>query len=154
MSDAHHIMNASRSAACRSSCLQHANHSKPVHPVVNHISQLEGKVKLYLVGALGSLFVLAGASSAVAAPQSTITGSASSAAVVRPMHVSYCNNFVNYGTSWTADCRVDYGKSGAWTECSDGSQIYGPSVGPGYWKFGGNCSGHGTVRNWAVYNVS
>ncbi|MCX5265870.1 hypothetical protein [Streptomyces sp. NBC_00199] len=67
-------------------------------------------------------------------------------------HVNYCNNFVNYGTRWAANCNVDSGRSGAWTQCSDFTEIRGPLVGRGYWQFGGNCSGHGTVRDWGVYS--
>jgi hypothetical protein len=100
-------------------------------------------MKRYLAGAAGALLIaagsLAGASAAGAAPAS-------------PDHVAYCDGFVNYGTSWKANCRVDYGRSGSVTVCSDGTRIYGPLVGVGYWVFGGNCSGHGTVSSWAVYD--
>lgn len=99
-------------------------------------------MKRYLVVAGSALLFAAGTTSAVAAP----TGSPSI------KHVNYCNNFVNYGTRWAADCNVDSGRSGSYTQCSDFTTIYGPLVGVGYWQFGGNCSGHGTVRNWGVYD--
>ncbi|GAA0315234.1 hypothetical protein ACKI1I_21465 [Streptomyces turgidiscabies] len=130
-------------------------------------------MKRYLVVAASSLLFAAGTTSAVAAP----TGAAEPTSSVRaaePMrlpagpvkivkgdgseggpsvkHVNYCNDFVNYGTRWAANCNVDYGRSGAWTQCSDFTEIRGPLVGPGYWQFGGNCSGHGTVRDWGVYD--
>jgi hypothetical protein len=53
---------------------------------------------------------------------------------------------------WTANVRIDYGRSGAWTHCSDGSDIHGPLQGPGYWAFGGNCYGHGTITNYGWYD--
>lgn len=61
-----------------------------------------------------------------------------------------CDHIVNRGKSWSANCRVVRGQHAAWTKCSDGTQIVGRFVGAGYWRFGGNCSGHGTVRNWSV----
>jgi hypothetical protein len=32
------------------------------------------------------------------------------------------------------------------------TDVYGPSQGPGYWIFGGNCYGHGTVTNYGWYD--
>ncbi|WP_432096982.1 hypothetical protein [Streptomyces sp. bgisy100] len=69
-----------------------------------------------------------------------------------PARVSYCRDFVNSGKRWKANCRVSSGRSGAYTLCTDGTSIRGPLVGVGYWKFGGDCSGHGKVKRWAVYN--
>jgi hypothetical protein len=130
-------------------------------------------MKRYSVPAAGLLLVLVGASAAVAAPASAMpVESAPSATTAQPRqvpdgpvvvtqggngapsikHSNYCNNFVNYGTSWRADCNVDYGSSGSWTQCSDGTEIWGPLVGPGYWVFSGDCSGHGSVRDWGVYD--
>lgn len=54
---------------------------------------------------------------------------------------------------WTANVRIDYGSSGAWTHCSDGADVYGPAQGPGYWLFGGNCYGHGTITNYGWYDA-
>lgn len=54
---------------------------------------------------------------------------------------------------WNANVRIDYGRSGAWTHCSDGADVYGPAQGPGYWLFGGNCYGHGTITNYGWYDA-
>ncbi|MHC5902649.1 hypothetical protein ACVNF4_01835 [Streptomyces sp. S6] len=102
-------------------------------------------MKRYLVLAASTLLFAAGATSAVAAP----SGSGAAPSV---KHVNYCNNFVNHGSWWEADCNVDYGRSGSYTQCSDLTTIWGPLVGVGYWHFVGNCAGHGTVRNWGVYD--
>ncbi|AEW92430.1 MULTISPECIES: hypothetical protein [Streptomycetaceae] len=74
--------------------------------------------------------------------------------LLHPLHVSGCDSFRRSGDGvrWTANCRVDSGRSGSWTHCSDGTDIYGPLVGPGYWIFGGDCSGHGVETNWGVYD--
>ncbi|MFM9611643.1 hypothetical protein DF268_27000 [Streptomyces sp. V2] len=121
-------------------------------------------MKRYLVLAASALLFAAGTTSAVAAPTDAaakpmqaptgavkiVKGDSSASPSVK--HVNYCNNFVNHGTWWEADCNVDYGRSGSYTQCSDFTQIWGPLVGVGYWHFVGNCSGHGTVRNWGVYD--
>ncbi|MFB7851599.1 hypothetical protein ACFYXP_28905 [Streptomyces sp. NPDC002466] len=114
-------------------------------------------MKRFLVPVAGLLLVLAGASTAAAAPvepdgPAVATQGKTGSSSISIQHANYCNNFVNYGTSWRADCNVDYGRSGAWTQCSDGTEIWGPLVGPGYWIFGGSCSGHGSVRDWGVYD--
>ena len=54
---------------------------------------------------------------------------------------------------WNANVRIDYGRSGAWTHCSDGADVYGPAQGPGYWLFGGNCYGHGTITDYGWYDA-
>ncbi|MFF9571056.1 hypothetical protein [Streptomyces sp. NPDC014685] len=124
-------------------------------------------MKRYLVPVAGLLLVLAGASTAAAAPVEPAGPAATQPRQVPDgpvvvtqgktgsssiQHTNYCNDFVNYGTSWSANCNVDYGSSGSWTQCSDGTEIWGPLVGPGYWVFGGSCSGHGSVRDWGVYD--
>ena len=53
---------------------------------------------------------------------------------------------------WRANVRVDYGRSGAWTVCSDGTEKHGPLQGPGYWIFAGNCYGNGTIRTYGWYD--
>ena len=53
---------------------------------------------------------------------------------------------------WSANVRVDYGRSGAWTVCSDGTEKHGPLQGPGYWVFAGNCYGNGTIRTYGWYD--
>lgn len=70
------------------------------------------------------------------------------AASAAPAHVSSCDSFRNTGTVWTANCRVDYGSSQSWTQCSDGTWLYGAWVGTGYWIFRGDCGGHGSVVNY------
>ncbi|WP_141578634.1 hypothetical protein [Actinomadura sp. WMMA1423] len=52
---------------------------------------------------------------------------------------------------WTANVRIYSGRYGAYTRCSDGSTRYGPLQGPGYWKFGGNCLGAGSLTGFGVY---
>jgi len=73
---------------------------------------------------------------------------------VGPMHVPN-HGFNTYswdGVSWRATVTVDYGRSGAWTVCSDGTEIHGPLQGPGFWDFGGSCSGHGTITRYGWYD--
>ncbi|MFE7614082.1 hypothetical protein [Streptomyces sp. NPDC057496] len=127
-------------------------------------------MKRCLAPVAGLLLVLAGASAAAASPAEpaapaaatqprqapdgpvVVTQGGTGSSSVSIQHANYCDNFVNYGTSWRANCNVDYGSSGSWTQCSDGTEIWGPLVGPGYWIFGGSCSGHGSVRDWGVYD--
>ncbi|MDH6124934.1 hypothetical protein [Kitasatospora sp. GP82] len=73
---------------------------------------------------------------------------------VSPMHVpAHGFNTYSYdGTSWRATVTVDYGRTGAWTHCSDGTDIHGPLQGPGFWDFGGSCSGHGTITQYGWYD--
>jgi hypothetical protein len=58
---------------------------------------------------------------------------------VSPMHVPNhgFNTYSFNGVSWRATVTVDYGRTGAWTHCSDGTDIHGPLQGPGFWDFGG-----------------
>ncbi|MEU8701751.1 hypothetical protein AB0C61_29660 [Streptomyces sp. NPDC048680] len=71
-----------------------------------------------------------------------------------PMHVPAhgFNTYKKTSTAWRASVTVDYGRSGAWTYCSDGTDIHGPLVGPGFWDFGGSCSGHGTIAKYGWYD--
>jgi hypothetical protein len=73
---------------------------------------------------------------------------------VSAMHVPAYgfNTYYKTSTSWRATVTVDYGRSGAWTYCSDGTDIHGPLVGPGFWDFGGSCSGHGTIAKYGWYD--
>ncbi|WP_424889644.1 hypothetical protein [Streptomyces sp. XH2] len=73
-----------------------------------------------------------------------LVGATAASAAPAP-HVSSCDSYRNNGTVWTANCRVDYGKSQSWTRCSDGTVLYGAWVGTGYWIFRGDCSGHGRI---------
>ncbi|MBW8486438.1 hypothetical protein [Actinomadura parmotrematis] len=70
---------------------------------------------------------------------------------VSSKHVSGVDSVWHNAYEWTANVRIDSGSNGAWTECSDGSVHYGPRVGPGYWKFGGNCYGYGTLTDFGIY---
>lgn len=71
-----------------------------------------------------------------------------------PMHVPNhgFNTYYFNGVSWRATVTVDYGRTGAWTHCSDGTDIHGPLQGPGFWDFGGSCSGHGTITQYGWYD--
>ncbi|MDF3289755.1 hypothetical protein [Streptomyces silvisoli] len=69
-----------------------------------------------------------------------------------PMHVAHWKTTYDDGVSWNADVFVDYGQSGAYTKCSDGSVHYGPAVGQGYWAWGGNCNGYGTITEFGNYD--
>ncbi|MFD7051752.1 hypothetical protein ACFWBS_20255 [Streptomyces mirabilis] len=73
---------------------------------------------------------------------------------VSPMHVPNhgFNTYSFNGVSWRATVTVDYGRTGAWTHCSDGTDIHGPLQGPGFWDFGGSCSGHGTITQYGWYD--
>jgi len=68
-------------------------------------------------------------------------------------HVQSWQTTYNNGVSWRANVRVDYGRSGSWTDCSDGTEITGPLQGPGYWIFKGTCSGHGTITAFGWYDA-
>lgn len=48
-------------------------------------------------------------------------------------HVARFNATFYDGVAWNSTVFVDYGRSGAWTECSDGSHHHGPLLGPGTW---------------------
>ncbi|MQY06496.1 hypothetical protein [Actinomadura macrotermitis] len=69
----------------------------------------------------------------------------------RARHVASVDSVRYDSVSWTANVRIDRGSNGAWTKCSDGSLHYGPRVGPGYWRFGGNCSGYGNLVDFGTY---
>jgi hypothetical protein len=71
---------------------------------------------------------------------------------IRPMHISETDHVWGSTYEWGANVTVDYGLSGAVTGCSDGTVIYGPLVGPGYWQFGGNCYGHGYFSWYDFYS--
>ena len=71
---------------------------------------------------------------------------------IQPDHVSSWVTTYQDSNRWEADVRVDSGRSGAVTWCSDGSVRYGPAQGPGYWIFGGNCSGAGTLTGFGWYD--
>ncbi|WP_256987440.1 hypothetical protein [Streptomyces sp. BR123] len=97
------------------------------------------KATLVVSLAVGSVLALAGNSTAAPAAQSLAESGSTK-----------CDSFVNHGKKWTANCKVIRGQAAAWTECSDGTEVKGPFVGVGYWAFGGDCSGHGTVKHWKV----
>ncbi|WP_067830855.1 hypothetical protein [Actinomadura kijaniata] len=53
--------------------------------------------------------------------------------------------------AWGANVRVTSGSYGAYTTCSNGRTHRGPRQGPGYWIFGGDCRGIGTLVDFGVY---
>ncbi|MFD7626689.1 hypothetical protein ACFV7Q_11760 [Streptomyces sp. NPDC059851] len=128
------------------------------------MKKLEGirKAAVVVSVAVGSVLALAGNSTAATVAQpSPLPGVSIEAGPVRALGgvvedplaaggSTQCDSFVNHGKKWTANCKVIRGQAAAWTECSDGTEIKGPFVGVGYWKFGGDCSGHGTVKRWKV----
>ncbi|MET8993603.1 hypothetical protein [Amycolatopsis sp. Hca4] len=102
-------------------------------------------------GALAAAGLL-GAGTASAADLPKGTHSAVSGQATTDHVQSWVTTFYD-GSRWEANVRVDYGRTGAWTHCSDGADIYGPAQGPGYWIFGGNCYGHGTITNYGWYDA-
>jgi hypothetical protein len=101
---------------------------------------------------VGSVALAGTASAATAAPTVHEHIVFPSPGGVQPDHVSSFVTTYHDSNRWTANVRVDSGRSGAVTRCSDGSVRYGPAQGPGYWIFGGNCSGAGTLTAFGWYN--
>lgn len=56
-----------------------------------------------------------------------------------------CTNAEKGPTVWVDRCTVTSGRSGAWTKCADGTQIFGPRQPKGRYLFGGNCGSHGNI---------
>ncbi|RSN41921.1 hypothetical protein DMC64_27875 [Amycolatopsis sp. WAC 04197] len=67
-------------------------------------------------------------------------------------HVARWTTTYYDGVAWNATVFVDYGRSGAWTKCSDGHETHGPLVGPGTWLWGGDCYNHGRIVNYGWYD--
>jgi hypothetical protein len=96
----------------------------------------------------------AGVASAAEAPKgATIHWVSDGPGEATSNHVSSWQTTHVDGDDWSANVRVDYGRSGAITRCSDGSVKYGPSQGPGYWIFAGNCYGNGSLTGYGYYNA-
>jgi hypothetical protein len=128
------------------------------------VSELEGfmtnitmkRAGAAVLGAAALVAVgLAGASpaSAAEAPKGVTTHPAPTVpgGVLTDHMQSWETTYYN-GVSWRANVRVDYGRTGSWTVCSDGTEIHGPLQGPGYWIFKGSCSGHGTITTYGWYD--
>jgi hypothetical protein len=103
------------------------------------------------VVALTGTLVLAGAGAA-SADTSKVTHHSAMGGDVGINHVARWTTTYYDGVAWNATVFVDYGRSGAWTECSDGSHHHGPLVGPGTWLWGGDCYGNGTIVNYGWYD--
>lgn len=115
---------------------------------------------------------LTGTASASAASASAASASAATASVAKPVTgvvkvltagqkatnlapraASYSYTLTRYDSEvWNASVRIYSGDLGAVTYCSDGSVHYGPTIGPGYWAFGGNCYGYGTLTGYGFWS--
>ncbi len=67
--------------------------------------------------------------------------------------VSYWEKTYDDGVKWEAKVHVDRGESGAVTKCTDGTILYGASVDPGKWIWGGDCTGHGQIFYISHYDI-
>ncbi|MER5866370.1 hypothetical protein [Kitasatospora sp. NPDC002040] len=111
---------------------------------------------------IGSI-VVAGTVAATTLAGVALAGTASAATPAGPAAVSAGSQAAALSGDWTwtitrvdsyvwnANVRITAGRHGAYTRCSDGTQLFGPQVGPGYWAFGGECYGHGTLSAFSVY---
>ena len=111
-----------------------------------------GAVVAGAAAVVGTVALAGTASAATAAPAVHEHVVFPSPGGVQPDHVSSWVTTYQDSNRWAANVRVDSGRSGAVTWCSDGSVRYGPAQGPGYWAFGGNCSGAGTLTAFGWYN--
>ncbi|GAB3744359.1 hypothetical protein GCM10027598_78790 [Amycolatopsis oliviviridis] len=102
------------------------------------------------VAALTGGILLAGVGTAAA--DTKVTHHPVNGGEVGTNHVARFTTTYNDGVAWNATVFVDYGRSGAWTECSDGSHHHGPLVGPGTWLWGGDCYGNGRIVNYGWYD--
>ena len=106
--------------------------------------------------AVMSGLAMSGTASAAPTPAArttaTVVAFGTHALLVRPLTISSWT-WTAYGSEvWGADVRITSGEYGAFTTCSGlSTPIYGPLVGPGYWIFGGNCTGHGTLTSAGYY---
>ncbi|MBZ4320135.1 hypothetical protein [Streptomyces huiliensis] len=63
-----------------------------------------------------------------------------------------CTGAMAAPDSWADRCTVTSGRSGAWTKCADGTEIFGPLQRKGRYIFAGECGRHGRYVSHGTYD--